>query len=167
MSDSYTVVPVGVVHSSRTEPTDDDWDSETTTIELIAPYGPDCVRGLTGFSHLEVVYLFHLVDPAQPLTQSRHPRGNKAWPLTGIFAQRGKDRPNRIGISTCELVTVSGKTLTVRGLDAVDGTPVLDIKPYVTEFAPRTPIRQPAWSRELMVDYFRAGTGESPHHRGL
>jgi tRNA (Thr-GGU) A37 N-methylase len=84
--------------------------------------------------------------------------------LTGIFAQRGKERPNRIGLSTCELLAVEGTTLTVRGLDAIDGTPVLDIKPYMSEFAPRTPVRQPAWSRELMARYF---TGGSEEPRGL
>ena len=72
----------------------------------------------------------------------------------GILAQRAKDRTNRLGLSTCELVRVEGTVLHVRGLDAVDGTPVLDIKPYMAEFAPRTPIRQPAWSRELMRGYF-------------
>ncbi|MDX6244533.1 MAG: tRNA (adenine37-N6)-methyltransferase [Frankiales bacterium] len=161
---TFTVRVVAVVHSSRTEPTDDDWDNETTTVELVDPYGSDAVLGLETFSHLEVVYLFHRVDPELPVTQARHPRGNPDWPLTGIFAQRGKDRPNRIGISTCELLGVEGTTLTVRGLDAIDGTPVLDIKPYLSEFAPRTPIRQPAWSRELMAGYFTGGIEEP---RGL
>jgi tRNA (adenine37-N6)-methyltransferase len=156
--------PVAVVHSTRTEAIDDDWDSETTTIELTEAYGPEALLGLEAFSHLEVVYLFHLVDPALPVRLSRHPRGNESWPLTGIFAQRAKDRPNRIGVSSCELLAVEGTTLTVRGLDAIDGTPVLDIKPYLTEFAPRSPIRQPAWSRELMAGYFRPPVQEP---RGL
>jgi tRNA-Thr(GGU) m(6)t(6)A37 methyltransferase TsaA len=164
VADQYTVAPVAIVHSSRREPTDDEWDNETTTIELLAPYDTQALLGIDTFSHLEVVYLFHLVDPAQPLTQARHPRGNDAWPLTGVFALRGKDRPNRLGISTCELLAVDGTTLTVRGLDAIDGTPVLDLKPYLSEFAPRTPIRQPAWSRELMAHYFTGGVEEP---RGL
>ena len=72
----------------------------------------------------------------------------------GIFAQRAKDRPNRLGLSTCELLEVRGDALEVRALDAIDGTPVLDIKPYMTEFAPRRPVRQPAWSHELMAGYW-------------
>jgi tRNA (Thr-GGU) A37 N-methylase len=72
----------------------------------------------------------------------------------GILAQRAKDRVNRLGLSTCELLRVEGAVLHVRGLDAVDGTPVLDIKPYMEEFAPRTAVRQPPWSRELMAGYF-------------
>jgi aminoglycoside 3-N-acetyltransferase I len=76
----------------------------------------------------------------------------------GIFAQRAKGRPNRIGVTTCELVGVDQRVVTVRGLDAVDGTPVLDLKPYMVEFAPRTQVRQPAWSHELMRDYWRTTT---------
>jgi tRNA-Thr(GGU) m(6)t(6)A37 methyltransferase TsaA len=164
MADTHTVAPVAVVRSARSQPTDDEWGNETTTIELTPAYGPEAVLGLDGFSHVEVVYLFHLVDPEQPVRQARHPRGNPGWPLTGIFAQRGKDRPNRLGLSTCELLAVEGTTLTVRGLDAVDGTPVLDIKPYLSEFAPRTPVRQPAWSHELMAGYVTKGIEEP---RGL
>ena len=85
---------------------------------------------------------------------SRRPRGNPDWPDVGIFAQRAKDRPNRLGLCTCELVEVRGDTLEVRALDAIEGTPVLDIKPYMAEFAPRGPVRQPAWSHELMAGYF-------------
>jgi len=82
------------------------------------------------------------------------PRGNPAWPAVGIFAQRAKDRPNRIGLATCELIDVDGTVLRVRGLDAIDGTPVIDIKPYMVEFAPRGPSRQPPWSHELMATYY-------------
>ena len=72
----------------------------------------------------------------------------------GIFAQRAKARPNRIGVTTCALVGVDGLELRVRGLDAVDGTPVLDVKPHVVEFGPRGPVRQPAWMTELMAGYW-------------
>jgi tRNA (Thr-GGU) A37 N-methylase len=72
----------------------------------------------------------------------------------GIFAQRAKNRPNRLGLCTCEVVSVEGRTIRVRGLDAIDGTPVLDLKPYLAEFAPRRATTQPAWSHELMAQYF-------------
>ncbi len=72
----------------------------------------------------------------------------------GIFAQRAKNRPNRVGLSTCELVAIHDRTVIVRGLDAIDGTPVLDIKPFMHEFGPRTKTRQPAWSHELMAQYY-------------
>jgi tRNA (adenine37-N6)-methyltransferase len=86
---------------------------------------------------------------------ARYPRGRKDWPRVGIFAQRAKNRPNRIGVTVCRLVSVSDLSIFVEGLDAVEGTPVLDIKPYMREFGPRGEVRQPAWSTELMSGYWR------------
>ena len=151
---TYSVEPIGFVHSSRHEVVDDAWDEETTSIELVDSFGPEALAGLDDFSHVEVVYLFDRVDPGAVHRGTRRPRGNPAWPEVGIFAQRGKDRPNRLGLSTCELLAVEGRRLVLRGLDAVDGTPVLDVKPWFEEFGPRGPVRQPAWSHQLMAGYF-------------
>lgn len=151
---AYRVLAVGFVSSPRTEVADDGWGAVESTIALVPPFGPGALAGLEEFSHLDVVYLFDRVDPAAVHTGRRRPRGNPAWPEVGIFAQRGKDRPNRIGVSTCELVAVEGATVRVRGLDAVDGTPVLDIKPHLVEFGPKGAVRQPAWSHELMASYW-------------
>ncbi|MFN5819570.1 MAG: TrmO family methyltransferase, partial [Novosphingobium sp.] len=85
---------------------------------------------------------------------ARHPRGNPDWPKVGVFAQRGRNRPNRLGVSVCRILGVDGTSLLVGGLDAIDGTPVLDIKPVMAEFQPRGEVRQPDWSRELMADYW-------------
>ena len=112
------------------------------------------VHGLEDFSHLEVVFIFDRVDPDAVEWGSRHPRGNPAWPEVGILAQRAKDRPNRIGVSRCELVTVEGVDLVVRGLDAVAGTPVLDVKPWMSGFGPRNSVREPTWAVELMRGYW-------------
>ena len=106
---------IGRVASSRREPFDDDWDAVESAIELDASFGAAALRGLAEFSHIEVVYLFHLVDPATVTTDARRPRGNTGWPEVGIFAQRGKSRPNRIGISTCRLLGVDGTRVRVRG----------------------------------------------------
>jgi tRNA (adenine37-N6)-methyltransferase len=150
------MVPIGRVRSPRTEPLDDDWDSVTATVTLDADlFTPDALDGLDAFSHVEVVYVFDRVDPATVQTGARHPRNNPDWPAVGIFAQRAKGRPNRIGVSVCRLLAVDGLTLTVHALDAVDGSPVLDVKPYLAEFAPRGEVRQPAWSHELMSGYWR------------
>ncbi len=147
--------PIGVVQCSRQAPIDDQWDKESTVIELDEnQVSPSATLGLADFSHLEVVYLFHRVDPDGVCRGARHPRGRADWPLVGILAQRAKDRPNRIGITTCRIKSVSGLRIEVLGLDAIDGTPVLDIKPYLREFAPRGEIHQPAWVSELMKDYF-------------
>ncbi|WP_242471330.1 MULTISPECIES: SAM-dependent methyltransferase [unclassified Blastococcus] len=151
------MTPIGTVRSPRTERLDDDWDSVTATVTLDAGrFTPDALDGLAEFSHVEVVYVFDRVDPAGVQTRARHPRGNPDWPQVGIFAQRAKGRPNRIGVSVCRLLGVDGLTLTVHALDAIDGSPVLDVKPYLAEFGPRGEVRQPAWSHELMAGYWRS-----------
>jgi tRNA (adenine37-N6)-methyltransferase len=153
---SYTVRPIGVVRSSIKQPADDCWAGIIATVELDPQqFKPDCTKGLDEFSHVEVVFLFDRVTPTAVFTGARHPRDRKDWPQTGIFAQRAKDRPNRIGITTCKIEKVDGLTISVRELDAVDGSPVLDIKPHVAEFGPRGPVRQAAWSKELMAGYFK------------
>jgi tRNA-Thr(GGU) m(6)t(6)A37 methyltransferase TsaA len=151
---AWQVRAIGFVSSPRAEAIDDDWGDVEATITLAPPFGPRSVLGLDEFSHVEVIFLFHLVGPDSVHTESRVPRGNPEWPEVGILAQRAKNRPNRLGLSTCELLGVDGAVLRVRGLDAIDGTPVLDIKPYMTEFAPRGAIRQPAWSHELTAGYY-------------
>jgi len=99
----------------------------------------------------------HKVTPGEIETKARHPRGRKDWPLVGVFAQRGKARPNRIGLSRCTIEKVQGTVLTVGALDAIDGAPVPDIKPYMQEFDPIGALRQPAWSHDLMRDYYKGG----------
>lgn len=152
---SYEVVPVGFVQGGRAEPFDDDWGAVESVIALDGSrFGPEVVAGLDDFSHLDVVFLFDRVSEADVKLGARRPRGREDWPAVGIFAQRAKARPNRLGVSTCELVGVDGLDISVRGLDAIDGTPVLDVKPHVIEFGPRTPVRQPAWIGELMSGYW-------------
>jgi tRNA-Thr(GGU) m(6)t(6)A37 methyltransferase TsaA len=148
------VKPIGRVVGGRGEPVDDDWDRETATIRLEG-FEADALAGLDAFSHVEIVYVFDRVDPDAVERGARHPRGNASWPRVGIFAQRAKDRPNRIGVSVCRLLGVDGLELRVAGLDAVDGTPVLDVKPVMREFLPRGDVRQPAWATELMKDYWK------------
>jgi tRNA-Thr(GGU) m(6)t(6)A37 methyltransferase TsaA len=147
--------PVGVVRSTRATATDDFWDAETARIELDTErFGPEALRGLDAFSHVEIVFVFDRVDEAGVQTGARHPRGNPAWPSVGIFAQRGKNRPNRIGVTICRVLRVEGTVLHVAGLDAIEGTPVLDIKPWIAGFGPRGEVREPDWARELMQDYW-------------
>ncbi|HLN43109.1 MAG TPA: SAM-dependent methyltransferase [Acidimicrobiales bacterium] len=147
--------PVGTVVGGRGDAVDDHWGPVEATIELDGErLGPDATAGLAGFSHLEVVFLFDRVADDEITWGARHPRGRADWPEVGILAQRAKGRPNRIGVSVCELIGVDGLRLRVRGLDAVEGTPVLDVKPYMPAFGPRGPVRQPAWAEELMRDYW-------------
>ena len=109
-------------------------------IELDERFTPDAVAGLDQFSHLEVVYLVHLADPERVESGARHPRANRDWPCVGIFAQRGKDRPNRLGVSRCRLVRVDNLAL--------------HVKPWMEEFGPHGAVEQPAWARELMARYW-------------
>lgn len=147
--------PVAVVHSPRTDPQeDDDWGSVVAELRLDERFPPEAIQGLDAFSHAEIVFLMHRVPNSEIAVSARHPRGRTDWPRIGIFAQRGKGRPNLIGVSRCRIVGVHGRVLTVEGLDAIDGTPVLDIKPYMDEFGPRGPVTQPAWATELMRDYY-------------
>jgi tRNA (Thr-GGU) A37 N-methylase len=150
-----SMIPIGRVESARKEPTDDAWDSVAASIALDAElFGPDSTAGLASFSHIEVVYCFDRVGAGEIETGARHPRGRADWPKVGILAQRGKGRPNRIGVTGCRLLAVDGLTLQVQGLDAIDGTPVLDIKPVMKGFLPRSAVREPEWAAELMKGYW-------------
>ena len=155
---TYTVRPIGVVRSPIKQPADDCWGNLVSIIELDAnQFTPDATMGLADYSHVEIVFLLDRIPPETMETGARHPRNRSDWPKVGIFAQRSKNRPNRIAVTTCKLERIDGLRISVRELDAIDGTPVLDIKPYLQEFAPREPVRQAAWSKELMAKYFKPG----------
>jgi len=130
--------PIGVVHSPALEPVDNVWGGIKCRIDLDSSrFTPESLRGLDDFSHVEVVFFFHRVPESEIETGSRYPRNRPGSPGVGIFAQRGKARPNRIGVTICRLLSAKDLSLEVVGLDAIDGTSVLDIKPYMREFAAR------------------------------
>jgi tRNA-Thr(GGU) m(6)t(6)A37 methyltransferase TsaA len=146
---------IGTVRSTRDVPDDDGWDTIPTRIELDpAQFTADATAGLSDFSHIEVIYHFDRVGNDEVQTGARRPRGRKDWPLAGIFAQRGKGRPNRLGVTICKLLKVDGLALTVQGLDAIEGTPVIDVKPVMKGFLPRGEIREPQWAQEIMRTYW-------------
>jgi tRNA-Thr(GGU) m(6)t(6)A37 methyltransferase TsaA len=148
------LTPIAYVRGGRALPEDDAWGSVVARIELDERFSAGALTGLDAFSHLEVVYHFHQADPARIEARTRHPRGNPAWPRVGIFAQRARDRPNGLAVSVCEILGVSGREVRVRGLDAIDGTPVLDLKPVMRAFLPRGELREPPWAAELMSMYW-------------
>jgi tRNA-Thr(GGU) m(6)t(6)A37 methyltransferase TsaA len=150
-----TLRPVGVVRSPRAEVRDDYWGGVVAEIELSPDLPADSLDGLEDFSHAEIIFLFDRVDPSAVVAGARHPRNNPAWPRVGIFAQRAKGRPNRLGTTVVRVLGRDGRRVRVSGLDAVDGSPVLDIKPVMAEFLPAGPVRQPEWSSELMREYWR------------
>ncbi|KCZ90719.1 SAM-dependent methyltransferase [Hyphomonas johnsonii] len=155
MAGSFTLKPVGIVRCDRSDPIDDDWDAVPTRIELdTAVFDHEALMGLDTFSHAEVIFLFDQVPDEKIVTGARHPRGNTDWPKIGIFAQRGKNRPNRLGATVCEILSVDGTVLHLKGLDAIDGTPVLDIKPVMSGFQPRGVLREPDWAKAIMETYW-------------
>jgi len=153
----FVMDPIGRVEGAREQAEDDFWGGATSWIVLDARFEPDALQGLDDFSHAEVLFCFDRVDPSRIVTGARHPRNNREWPAVGIFAQRGKNRPNRIGSTICRVLRVEGRRVQVAELDAIEGTPVLDIKPVLQEFLPRGKVLQPAWSRELMREYWSPG----------
>jgi tRNA-Thr(GGU) m(6)t(6)A37 methyltransferase TsaA len=151
---TITVEPVAHVRSPRDDLRDDEWGDVVARIELVDHLPDESLDGIEGFSHVEVLFHFDRVDPAKVEMGARHPRGNTEWPRVGIFAQRGKNRPNRLGTTIARILERDPRALVVQGLDAIDGTPVLDIKPVMCEFLPRDPVEQPAWTTELMRAYW-------------
>jgi len=150
----FEVEPIAYVRGGRSAPDDDFWGGARCSIELAEGVGADSLDGIEEFSHIELVFVFDRVDPARIVSGARHPRNNSDWPLVGIFAQRGKNRPNRLGCSIVPLIAREGRSLLVGELDAIDGTPVLDIKPVFREYLPNAEVRQPDWSCEIMRDYW-------------
>lgn len=150
----YMIQPVATVSNSRKTIKDDLWGEIISTIELSENLHEESLKGIEDFSHLEIIFYFDQVSDDQIQYEAKHPRNNQNYPKVGIFAQRGKNRPNKIGITMVELVEVKQRTLIVKGLDAIDGTPIIDMKPVMKEFLPKGVIKQPAWSTDLMKAYW-------------
>lgn len=126
--------PIGTVKSPFTEPREQKWEDVTSEIHLDETLTEGLV-GLSGFSHIYVIYHLHQAAPFDPRTDLvKRPRGRADLPLAGVFARRSPHRPNPIAVTIVRLLGVNQNILTVKGLDALDGTPVLDIKPYMPDF---------------------------------
>lgn len=146
--------PVAMVRNGRSAPGDYGWKDTVSTIQLVSPFRSDALTGIEDFSHVEILFHFHLLSPDKEVYSSRYPRDNPDFPLLGIFAQRGAGRPNRIGATVCRLISRKEDSIIVSGLDAVDGTPVLDIKPVFLAFLPQEEPGEPGWVSRLMKGYF-------------
>ncbi len=155
MTKKFELEPIGHVETKRELIEDDFWGGEESSIVLSDRFTPEALKGIEDFSHVEVLFLLDQVELSRIVMGARHPRNNPDWPEVGIFAQRAKNRPNRIGSTICRVLRTEGLRLVVAELDAVSGTPVLDVKPVMSEFLPRCDVQQPSWSRELMEQYWR------------
>jgi tRNA-Thr(GGU) m(6)t(6)A37 methyltransferase TsaA len=143
--------PIGYVRNSVNSPVDSGWSKVESTIVLREDLTA-ALSGLNAFSHIVVVFWMHQAEPSTML--ARRPQNRNDMPEVGILAQRSKHRPNPIGITSVPLVKISGSSIVVRGLDAIDSTPVLDIKPYYPGFDRLPEAQVPEWVNRLMGNYF-------------
>ena len=151
---SFEVVPIGTVENARTDVQQtDNWGAVRSTITIDERFGDACLQGLEGFSHVEVLFIFDQLPEGGDHAEPRPYRGRPDLPPVGVFAGRGPRRPNRIGVTCCAIESVRGRELTVVGLDAVSGTPVIDLKPAMVEFRPEH-LEQPEWVSRFMSEYF-------------
>ena len=158
-----SLTPIASVVGGRREPIDDGWGEEQACLQLVDGMPDGLLRGLEEFGHLEVIFVFHLVDPSSEFAATRRPRGRADLPEIGALAQRHSNRIGRLGLSRCAILEVSDRSVLVEGLDAIDGTPILDIKPWFDAFGPRGPRREPSWVAEIAKGYFRSTDREGPH----
>ncbi|MCZ7429842.1 SAM-dependent methyltransferase [Micromonospora sp. WMMA1949] len=151
----FEITPIGTVRNDRTDiQHSDNWGAVRSTIVVDERFGEACLQGLEEFSHVEVLFVFDRFPDGGDFREPRPYRGRADLPPMGVFAGRGPRRPNRIGVTCCRIESVDGRELTVVGLDAVAGTPVIDLKPVLTEFVPAD-VRQPEWVSSMMSEYFR------------
>ena len=149
-----TLEPIGTAFNQRREIEDDNWGEVVTKIILDRALPEESLDHIESFSHLDIIYYFHRVDKDKIVTGARHPRNDSSLPKVGIFGQRGKNRPNRLGLTTVKVIKREERTLFVSGLDCINETPILDIKPVMKEFLPKDPIVQPEWTHEIMKNYW-------------
>ena len=170
MNRYYRVNPVGVVRSSYQEASlkledqdlelDEEVLSRTKTGKgsiselVIFDKYEDCLDGIEGFSHIVVLYWAHLIDEQNRYVAKVHPAGKEDYPLVGVFATRSPARPNPICATTVELIERDGNVLRVRSLDALDGSPIIDIKFHHPSYDAPPDVEWPEWMKRL-IEYFR------------
>ena len=135
MAESFHLYPVGVVVKKH----------ERVKIEIFDRYR-DALLGLDGFSHVMVLFWFDQNDTStKRATLQVHPRADQNNPLTGVFATHSPLRPNLIGLTLCRIISIEGNTIEIEDIDALDGTPVIDIKCYIPGTVGQEDVRLPDW----------------------
>ncbi|EJR53697.1 hypothetical protein IIM_02340 [Bacillus cereus VD107] len=151
--DHINMVKIGEVRSSIDEKVYSNWGSVISNIKIY----PEYIGGLAGledYSHAIVIFYMNDFQEKNNESWARKPRGLSDFDEKGCFAQRTKYRPNPIGITIVEILSIKNNVITVQGLDANDRTAILDIKPYIAAFDARENVRVPDWMNKLMQDYF-------------
>lgn len=153
MDNGLTIYPVGFVTNDAHEMVDENWGDVISTI-VLKPEFKGALKGLEDFSHVMILTYLHNASYIPEKHLKRRPRGLENMPVVGLFSQRVKDRPNPIGVTVVNIVNVGDDYLMVRGLDAIDQTPVIDIKPYYPHYDKKDNCRIPEWVNRLMENYF-------------
>ena len=143
-----TLRPIGWVHNDVKEPRHEGWESVVSEIAIDEELAP-ALEGIEGFSHLYIIFWLDRLDPDLRRMLQVHPRDRQDLPLVGSFAARTQYRPNPLALTVARLQERRGNTLIVLGLDALDGTPVVDIKPYAPDLDVFPEARIPDWLRKL------------------
>ncbi|WP_175987513.1 SAM-dependent methyltransferase [Bacillus sp. Marseille-Q1617] len=149
-----TLTPIGTAFNERHEIEDDYWGKVVSKIILHDSLPEESLNEIESFPHLEIIFYFHKVEKTKIITGARHLRNDESLPKVGIFSQRGKNRPNQLGLTTVRVIRRDGRHLYVAGLDCINETPILDIKPVMKEFLPKEPIIQPNWTHDIMKNYW-------------
>ncbi|MFD9503463.1 SAM-dependent methyltransferase [Streptomyces sp. NPDC060035] len=159
---TYEVSSIATVVGGHSRVLDDHQGGVQSIIRFHSTYPLETLQGIEEFSHLTVIWRFHLARLEDVQLHARSPRGNPQWPATGTFVHRNHRRPNQLAISYPRLLDVDGRDLLVTDLDAVDGTPVIDLGPYFEQMGPRGAVRQPAWPGEMLDPSYWANASERP-----
>ncbi|MFJ7589570.1 TrmO family methyltransferase [Streptomyces sp. NPDC097617] len=161
-SETYQLEVIATVIGGHTEVKDDYQGEVESIIRLHDGYPLDTLQGLDEFSHVEVLWKMHRAKPQDVELHARSPRGNPTWPATGTYVHRNHRRPNQVGTSHPKLVRVEGRDVVVTGLDAVHGTPVLDLAPWFPQMGPQGDVRVPTWVDEMLADYWAPAANRPP-----
>jgi tRNA-Thr(GGU) m(6)t(6)A37 methyltransferase TsaA len=143
---NMVVKPIGIVRSNIKQKTKPEYDWRRIGSQIVIDSSlSEAMEGLEGYSHIIVIYWLHQAG-AKKMAMKVHPKGNRELPLVGIFASRSPYRPNPVGQKIVKLLKRQGNTLWVEGLDAIDKTPVIDIKPYIPGYDSVAEATVPKWT---------------------
>jgi tRNA-Thr(GGU) m(6)t(6)A37 methyltransferase TsaA len=135
MNEFFQIIPVGIVRKTDT----------AASIEIFNDY-TDALLGLDGFSHIVVLFWFDQNDTAAKRRVLQvHPRKDPRNPLTGVFATHSPQRPNLIGLTVCKIISIRGESIEIEDIDALDGSPVIDLKCYIPGSVGEKEVRLPDW----------------------
>jgi len=148
-----TLKPIGVVSSEiKAIPSRPGYNWQVVASRIILDEDlAEALEGLDRYSHIIVIYWLHKAYNRKHSIKV-HPRGDKSLPLVGLFASRSPHRPNALGVKTVRLIKRRGNTLWIRGLDAIDGTPVIDIKPFIPGYDSSDDATVPEWNTRKHIE---------------